>query len=732
MLATRRFILLLGFVLLVPFLACGGGGGSTASTPTAPTLTGQPRSLAVDAGSSAHFTVSATGSVPLAFQWRKGGVNLPGATTSTFTIAQAQPSDAGSYDVVVSNAAGSVTSQEATLTVTVVPPSITQQPVGKAVVTGAAVTFSVTAAGSAPLSYQWSKDGAALSGATGADLPLPAVTMGDAGTYKVLVSNAAGQVQSDGAVLTVALASTLDLSIANLYVTQSTQTAGSTVPLVVGKDALVRVFVLANTANAVTPQVRLTISNGAAVVKTYTIPAPGASVPLAPDEATLASSWNQAVPGTYLQAGCAILAEVDPGGSIPESDKTNNAFPVSGTPMALNPVTLPTFAITLIPVVQSGLTGNATEANKAQWMSRLAPMGPIAAYDVQVGAAYTTSTVLQSDGTGWDTLLGEIEAKRQADGNLSKRTYYGAVNVSYASGTAGEGYVPGSAGSAYYRSAVGWDKTGYQDGGNYPEVLSHEVGHTFGRNHSPCGTTSGLDPSYPYAGGILGTYGYDTSTGAFKDRAIKDVMSYCSPQWISDYTYKGMLTWRQASIVPRIVEAAAPETEGLLVWGRRSGGAWVLEPAFRIRGALAFGSGTHAAVALDGQGRELARTEFELARVADGPEGAAASFTCFLPLGAGDFDRIASLRILEDGSVVAVRTAAPVAEPKAVLRRLPSGGAALRWTSGHPAALVRDAVTGEVVAIARDGAVELPAGRDVDVEFSDGLHTWRQRLTAAD
>ena len=96
--------------------ASNGHGQSFAVV--APTITAQPASLTVSAGDSVNFVVGVTGSTPLAFQWSKNGIKLIGATASTYVLGSAQVSDAGAYSVVVSNAAGTVTSNSATLTVT--------------------------------------------------------------------------------------------------------------------------------------------------------------------------------------------------------------------------------------------------------------------------------------------------------------------------------------------------------------------------------------------------------------------------------------------------------------------------------------------------------------------------------------------------------------------------------------------------------------------------------------
>ena len=92
--------------------------------PLAPTITTQPSSVTVDRGAAVTFSVVATATPPVSYQWRKGGVNIPGVTTATVIFPVAVTSDAGSYDVVVTNAAGSVTSTSATLSFVETPPEL--------------------------------------------------------------------------------------------------------------------------------------------------------------------------------------------------------------------------------------------------------------------------------------------------------------------------------------------------------------------------------------------------------------------------------------------------------------------------------------------------------------------------------------------------------------------------------------------------------------------------------
>jgi hypothetical protein len=170
-----------------------------------PAITVQPVGAEVVEGTEARLSVTATGSGPLNYQWRKDGDARVGATNGDLVLTKAQTNDAGRYSVRVSNRAGAVTSEVAVVTVRerLVPPGITVQPVGAEVVEGTEARLSVMATGSGPLNYQWRKDGDARVGATNGDLVLTNAQTNDAGRYTVRVNNRAGAVTSEVAVVTV-------------------------------------------------------------------------------------------------------------------------------------------------------------------------------------------------------------------------------------------------------------------------------------------------------------------------------------------------------------------------------------------------------------------------------------------------------------------------------------------------------------------------------------------------
>jgi Abnormal spindle-like microcephaly-assoc'd, ASPM-SPD-2-Hydin/Immunoglobulin domain/Immunoglobulin I-set domain len=191
------------------------------AAPTAPSITTQPASQTVTAGQTATFYIAATGTAPLSYQWMKTGTPISGATSSTYTTPVTTISDNGSqFTVMARNAAGNVTSNTATLTVNAaaVAPAITTQPTSQAVTAGQTGTFSAAATGTAPLSYQWKKNGTSISGATSSTYTTPSTTTSDAGSqFTVAVSNSAGSVTSNAAILTVnAIPGQLTVSASNL------------------------------------------------------------------------------------------------------------------------------------------------------------------------------------------------------------------------------------------------------------------------------------------------------------------------------------------------------------------------------------------------------------------------------------------------------------------------------------------------------------------------------------
>ena len=198
-----------------------------------PVIASQPTNQTVFQGATASFTVGVSNSASCSYRWRfdngqsvtnlTDGGNVAGSATSTLVLSDVVPADDGAYSVIVSNAAGSVSSANAYLAVLPWRPVITSHPASQSVLQGQAVAFTVTAVGVEPLYYLWMRngsdvtDGRNVSGAATSSLTIRSATAADAGTYSVVVGNAYGLATSSGAVLTVTSIAAPNTTLATAY-----------------------------------------------------------------------------------------------------------------------------------------------------------------------------------------------------------------------------------------------------------------------------------------------------------------------------------------------------------------------------------------------------------------------------------------------------------------------------------------------------------------------------------
>ncbi len=173
-------------------------------------IVSHPVSQTRPAGSGVTFTVNATGTGVVAYQWAKDGSPIFGETSYKLDLTNLAPSDAGAYSVTASTSCGSASSNAANLTVQVAAPNITVNP--SALVrqcAGTSATLSVTATGYGTLNYQWKKNGTNINGATNSSLSLSNISASDAGTYTVAVSNLGGTVTSNSSVVSIKAATAI-------------------------------------------------------------------------------------------------------------------------------------------------------------------------------------------------------------------------------------------------------------------------------------------------------------------------------------------------------------------------------------------------------------------------------------------------------------------------------------------------------------------------------------------
>jgi len=525
----------------------------------------------------------------------------------------------------------------------------------------------------------------------------------------------------------------LNLTIEGMHVQQVVQTFAGAVPLVAGRDGLLRIFVKASGANSATPTVRVRFYSGASLTSTITINAPGAAVPQAIAEGTLTSSWNYTIPGALMQPGLKILADVDPANAVTESAEGDNTWPTSGSAATMDVRSVPTFNLRLVPVLQSvnGLQGGVTGGNASSYTADTRKLFPLGTVDTDVRAAFTTNApVLQSgDGNGaWGQILSEINALRTADG--SARHYYGLVKVNYSSGIAGLGYVPG-------RASIGWDYLPSASG-----VMAHEVGHNFGRFHAPSCGAGGPDPSYPHADGKIGVYGYDIAANALRaPGAYYDLMGYCGNEWISDYTFTAVLNYRSANPITTTAAAfgsrqlAGTPRRGLLVWGRVQQGQVTLEPSFEVTAppALPQRPGANRVQGFGPLGETLFDLAFDGEHVADHPDPSTQHFAFVIPIDAIGGTAPTRLRLNAPIGRAELTSSAPSGAPTEVpiLERIDAARVRVRWNpTENRGVLVRHPGTGAILAFGRGGeAVVFTRESILDVTTSDGVRSAHRRVS---
>jgi hypothetical protein len=512
----------------------------------------------------------------------------------------------------------------------------------------------------------------------------------------------------------------VNLCIDGAYITQAVQAFDNSVPLIAGRNGLLRVFVRASTGNSAQPAVRVRFYNtGGTLVNTVTIPAPTASVATTIDEATLGSTWNAPIAGSFLQPGMRMLVDVDPTNAIAEANESDNVHPAGGTPLGLDVRQVLPLNITIVPVIQAvrGDTARIDESNKANFLLPMQRMFPVVTINASIRAPYTyAGTELQSGGANWITLLSELNALRNAEGTGTM--YYGMVRVGYTSGVAGLGYIG-------LPTALGWD---HQPSGT--EVMAHELGHNFGRLHAPCGNPSLVDGAFPYSGALIGPYGYDITSGQLKFPVLRDLMSYCNPPWISDYTYKGILNYRTNNPMSVTVTTTGATQRGLLVWGRIEQGRLVLEPGIEVDAPakLPSRSGPHRVEAFGPSGETLFSLAFAGDRVADSQDPDDQTFAFIVPLSQLRGVALNRLRFSALGRQVEQRGSGGGSVPSA--QRTAPGRVRVSWNaSSDRIALVRDARTGHILSFARGGNVDVRTeSNDLEITLSDGVKSTKSRI----
>lgn len=367
-------------------------------------------------------------------------------------------------------------------------------------------------------------------------------------------------------------------------------------------------------------------------------------------------------------------------------------------------------------------------------MADLRALYPLADLDVRVGPEFVTAYDFSGHADVFRPVLNDLEAWRLADGRNDSRYFYGVVPLDQptSNGQLGLGFI-GRSGSRDCRTAIGIDGIDLlHPEHSYASNMAHELGHNFGRRHTPCGT-SPYDPAYPKPDGYLDVCGFDVKANRPLDPSVTtDIMGYCGSKWVSRYTYEAVLQYRDGDRLAAASKSrltAEPARDCLLVWGGSSGGRMELTAALRVhRRPLPALPGDYRLECVDAAGHVVQSTPFAPAAVGD--EADATGFSLVVPMPPGGDANLAELRITHEGQVRAVLRPsghAAKSSPGPRARRGAGGVVHFTWDAAtFPRVLVQDRPGGAALALGADGSLDLHTGAKVlECTFSDGLHSVR-------
>ena len=456
-----------------------------------------------------------------------------------------------------------------------------------------------------------------ISGNTGMDGPLPFRMTDMTGLQAMQYANtglcaspsATFQAWIDG--LDVADGTTCDnpdevvLSLPVVYLTQAIQRPAGDVPLLSGREALLRVFLVGDQASAFfEPEVVATLTRDGEDVHRVVMRAVDDRLATSADEGDLRTSYNAVIPAEHIVAGTGLVVVADSAGTVPQANGSQTRYPDTGS-VALKVIDVPPLELTVVPVLYAA----KPDSSVIPWVDSIADMGedspqvglfkysfPFAEFSAKTREPYITSLDLTVEENTWPIIL-ELEPVYRAEE---------AAGYWYAVADSDEGYVRGI---ARLNGLVSFGKP-------WPDELAHEVGHTLDLKHTPCGGALGVEPDFPYPNGSIGVWGYDFRDGSVvSPERRRDIMGYCYKQgWLSDYYFEKVIRVRENKVEDWTLGsrvAGGPKGEMLVLWGGVLNGELRIEPVHSMYTAakLPQEAGPYR---IEGIGRD-GQTEFSLA-----------------------------------------------------------------------------------------------------------------------
>jgi hypothetical protein len=342
-----------------------------------------------------------------------------------------------------------------------------------------------------------------------------------------------------------------DYLVGNMEVTQAIQNINNTVSLVAGRNTLVRVY-----ARSLTSSI---ISNVTATLKGYKDgnylgevgPLSGSAYPYSYSTNSMRADKNKTfnfqIPTSWISSSgnVELQAALGDGGLAPESGNSQSSlsqtFLFNSVP-SLNVIVIPV-RLYDPPEYQTGFIFGPEDTGYTQ--DAIYRMYPVPSVNITNHDVFNFVGDMAST-DDWDVLLDKITSLRFTEGcgYGCSNVYYGVIplkdKVNQFTWFSPSGGILGLGNLGQPRAAIGVSNEsifGYQYG---VDTISHEVGHTLGRLHTPGCGASYTDKYYPYPNGVIGQFGFRFSDQTIQPYTDNDIMNYCDNQWISDYTYQGL------------------------------------------------------------------------------------------------------------------------------------------------------------------------------------------------
>ena len=394
------------------------------------------------------------------------------------------------------------------------------------------------------------------------------------------------------------------------------------------------------------------------------------------DESALDASANALIPGTVLVPGLEMVVEIDPEGALPAGTGVPRRWPAEGR-AAVDVRRMRPLDLTLVPFLynsnpEQALADRVKILRAQDELFQLTrDLLPVEVFTVTAREPMWTS--IDPVHTNSAALLRETWAIRTMDGASG---YY-------------MGVMRGGGGRAY----IGWPAS---VSGLLGPTIAHELGHNMSLRHAPCGDPPNIELIYPYVNGSIGSWGYDFLRGLLISPTRPDFMSYCDPEWVSDYSFNKALHFRETLEPQRVASRASevPAGVGLLLWGGQGADSVpILEPAFVVRAppSLPQEDGPFRLTGLTAQEDTLFSLSFAIPETGEGD--GASSFAFVLPTRSSWADSLDRIVLIGPGGSDAVGRGDPVGRGDAVGRG---------HTPGRASVLLIDERSGRARGFLRD------------------------------